>query len=109
MVGGATTVVVNVTNDRTVADRDVAVNVQVLGDGLSITRVPSSPTAPLRSAADAVEFAPVREMRGGEQLAPYRLEVRGLKAGRHTLRITVTSGRSATPVIAEAEVTVNVP
>jgi uncharacterized repeat protein (TIGR01451 family) len=109
MVGAPTTVVVNVTNDRTVADRDVTVNVQVLGDGLSITRVPSSPTAPLRSAADAVEFAAVREMRGGEQLLPYRIEVRGMKAGRHTLRVTVTSGRSAAPVIAEAEVTVNVP
>ena len=108
-VGATTTYVITVTNARAESDRDVAINLQVLGDGLTITRIPSSPTAVLRSATDSVEFTPVREVRPGEQLVPYQVEIRGTRAGRHKLRATVTSNRSPTGVIAEAETTVNMP
>jgi len=105
-----TAVVINVANNRQVSDQDVVISVQVAGDGLTIARVPGSPTPVVGSSATAVDFAPLRELAAGAQSpTPYRVEVRGLKPGRQQLRITATSVRSPTGVTANAEVIVNPP
>lgn len=109
VVGGTTTCVVTVVNAKNASDRDVTLTLQVAAEGLAISRVPGSPAPVLRSGADSVDFTAIREVRAGEQLAPYRVEVRGLKAGRYKLRATATSGGSPTGVIGEAELTVNAP
>jgi uncharacterized repeat protein (TIGR01451 family) len=112
--GETTTCVITVTNDRTVTDQDVTISVQLVGDGLKLTRAPvkASATPAVRVGADAIEFAPLREMRAGESLnqtAPYRIEVEGVRPGRHRIRVTVTSARSPQGVVAEAELTVSAP
>ena len=68
----------------------------------------TSPTPVATASATAIDFAPLREMRPGEQLlTPYRLEVRGLKPGSHKLRVIATSGLSPAGAATEAEIIVN--
>lgn len=111
--GGTTICHITLANDRNVADQDVTVSVQLLGDGLVLTRAPvkSSVTRVLRvgSASDSLEFEPLRELRPHEKLEdppPYRVEIQGAKPGRYKIRVTATSSRSPAGVTAEAEVTV---
>jgi uncharacterized repeat protein (TIGR01451 family) len=106
VVGATTTFVVNVANDRAVSDRDVTVSAQVVGDGLAIVRM-GGPSAVLRSAPDSVDFTPIREVRAGEPLPPYRIEVRGVRPGAQKIRVTVISAGAPAGVVAEGEVTVN--
>jgi uncharacterized repeat protein (TIGR01451 family) len=108
-VNGATTYVITVLNDRPTADQELALSVQVEGDGLAITRIPGSPVAALRSSPSSVDFTPVRQVFAGEQLPPYRIEVQGVRPGRHKLRLTVTSAQSPGGIVAEAETTVTGP
>jgi uncharacterized repeat protein (TIGR01451 family) len=106
--GATTTCDIRVVNDRTVSDQDVTIAVELTGEGvaLSSTPVKSSPTPTVRAGAGGLEFAPLRELRAGERLQPYRIEVHGLQPGRYKIRATVTSSRSPAPVAAEAELTV---
>jgi hypothetical protein len=108
--GTTTTCNINVTNDRAVTDQDVAISVQLIGDGLALTRSPvkSSVTPVVRVGAGSLEFAPIREMRAGEQFdrTPYRVEVEGIKPGRFKIRVTVTSSRTPAGTIAEADLEV---
>jgi uncharacterized repeat protein (TIGR01451 family) len=111
LVGGTTTLVVNLTNDRTVPDREVALSIQALDDGLAVSRVVgTTATPPTALSGSAIDFAPIREMRPGERLdTPYRIELRGVKAGRHRIRITAKSELSSSGSMAEVEVAVNGP
>jgi uncharacterized repeat protein (TIGR01451 family) len=106
-VGAPTTFVINVANEKNIPDRDVAISLQVVGDGMSISRM-SGPTAVLRSSANSAEFAAVREVRAGESLPPFRVDVQGVKAGPQRLRVTVTSSGNPEGIVAEGEVTVNI-
>jgi hypothetical protein len=68
----------------------------------------TSPTPVATASATAIDFAPVREMRPGEQLAtPYRLEVRAAKPGSHKLRVVATSSLNPAGISTDAEVVVN--
>jgi uncharacterized repeat protein (TIGR01451 family) len=108
MVNGATTYLINITNDRSVPDQDVALSVQVVGDGLTIRATGTSPTPVTSASPLAIDFAGIREMRAGEQLAaPYRIEARGVQPGRYKLRITATSALNRAGVTTEAELVVN--
>jgi len=109
--GATTTCDINITNDRSVPDQELTLSVQLIGDGVALTRTPvkGGVTASARVGANSIEFMPLREIRAGEVLAPYRLEVQGVKAGRHKIRVTVTSSRSPAGVTAEAELTVLAP
>jgi uncharacterized repeat protein (TIGR01451 family) len=111
LVGGTTTLVVNLTNDRPVPDREVALTIQALDDGLTISRVVGTTATPATaSGASAIDFAPIREMRPGERLdTPYRIELRGVKAGRHRIRITAKSELSPAGSMTEVDVAVNGP
>lgn len=110
-VEGTTTVVIALGNDRSVPDRDVALSVQVLDDGLVLTRVPGTTPSPVAAISrQAVDFQPLRELRPGEQLAsPYRVEVQGVRPGRHRLRITATSSSSPQGAVTELTITVSGP
>ena len=110
-VDGTTTIVIALGNDRPVPDRDVALSVQVLDDGLVLTRVPGTSPSPVAAISNqAVDFQPLRELRPGEQLAtPYRVEVKGTRPGRHRLRVTATSSLTPGGVSTELTVTVSGP
>jgi len=110
-VDGTTTIVIALSNDRPVPDRDVALSVQVLDDGLVLTRVPGTSPSPVAAISNqAVDFQPLRELRPGEQLAtPYRVEVKGTRPGRHRLRVTATSSLTPGGVSTELTVTVSGP
>jgi uncharacterized repeat protein (TIGR01451 family) len=109
VLNGTTTYVVTVRNDRPVADQDLALSIQIEGDGLAIVKVPGSPVPALRTSATSVDFTAVRQVFAGEQLNPYRIEIQGLRPGRNKLRITATSALSPAGIIAEAETTVTGP
>lgn len=107
-LGQTTTVLIFITNERTAADRDVAVSVQALDDGLTLRVAGTSPTPVVASSAAALDFAAIREMRAGEQLpTPFRIEVRGMKAGAHRIRVSATSGLTPNGGTTETEVVVN--
>jgi hypothetical protein len=97
-----------VTNERAVADRDVALSVQAVDDGLTLGVAGTSPTPVVASNSAAIDFGAIREMRPGEQLpTPYRIEIRGTKTGPHRIRVTATSGLSPAGTSTETEVVVN--
>ncbi|HEY2413865.1 MAG TPA: hypothetical protein VGI40_16560 [Pirellulaceae bacterium] len=107
-LGMTTTLLIFVTNERTVADRDVALSVQALDDGVTLRVAGTSPTPVAASSAAAIDFSAIREMRPGEQLAsPFRIEVRGMKAGTHRIRVNATSGLNPAGTATETEVVVN--
>jgi hypothetical protein len=107
-LGQTTNVLIFVTNERSAADRDVAVSVQALDDGLTMNVTGTSPTPVVASSAAAIDFGAIREMRPGEQLAsPFRIEVRGVKAGPHRIRVSAASGLTPTGTATETEVIVN--
>jgi uncharacterized repeat protein (TIGR01451 family) len=109
MVNTTTTLLMSVTNDRSVPDQEVGLSVQVLGDGLAI-RAGTTPTPAIGVSPSAIDFAPLREMRPGESLpAPYRLEVRGIRPGPHKIRVTATSSLTRPPAVTEIEIVVNAP
>jgi hypothetical protein len=107
-LGMTTTVLIFVTNERAATDRDVALSVQALDDGLAVRVAGTNPTPVVASSAAAIDFAAIREMRPGEQLgSPFRIEVRGMRAGPHRLRVSATSGLSPAGTGTETEVVVN--
>jgi uncharacterized repeat protein (TIGR01451 family) len=107
-LGQTTIVLISVTNERAVADRDVAVSVQAVDDGLTLRVAGTSPTPVVAGSTVAIDFGAIREMRPSEQLpTPYRIEVRGTKAGPHRIRVAATSGLSPAGSSTETEVVVN--
>jgi uncharacterized repeat protein (TIGR01451 family) len=109
MVGGKTTYIIEIKNDRKVSDQEVTLSVR-LPDGLKIINS-RGPTA-LSGVAElgrVAEMTPVAEIRAAETLAAYQVEVSGEKPGKYRVQATVTSTRSPAGVTAEAETTVNAP
>jgi hypothetical protein len=101
---------INIANDRSVPDRDVALSVQALSDGLTIRVAGPTPTPVAASSPAALDFANIREIRAGEQLpTPYRIEVRGVRPGRRQLRISATSVLGPTGVSTNVDLVVNPP
>jgi hypothetical protein len=64
---------------------------------------------PLRSSGDGrtIQLTPIAELRQGETIR-LSFEARGRQIGKHTVKVTVDSYRSAKPVVAETDTTVNV-
>lgn len=106
--GGVTTFVINITNDRSQPDQNVALSVQALDDGLTLRVAGTSPTRVVGSSPTAIDFDAIRELRGGEQFPqPYRIEVRGVRPGTHKLRVSVVSAANPSPNSIDAELVVN--
>jgi uncharacterized repeat protein (TIGR01451 family) len=108
-VDGTTTVVIALGNERAVPDRDVALSVQALDDGLVVSRVVGTSPSPVAALSNqGVDFQPLRELRPGEQLStPYRVEVKGVRPGRHRLRVSATSGLTPAGTTTELTITVS--
>lgn len=108
-LGGKTTYLIQIANQSTSPDREVALTLQ-LSEGLKVAGI-AGPTGYLRGTPDGrtVEITPVAEVRAGEQLPEYKVEVEGTKAGKQKLQVIVKSARSPAGVTAEAETTVNMP
>ncbi|MCI0357239.1 MAG: hypothetical protein L0211_01980, partial [Planctomycetaceae bacterium] len=111
-VGGKTTYIVAITNDRQVSDRDVTLTLQ-LPDGMQFTRDTKAlgPTGVVSVSPDGrtIEMNPIAELRPAEAPGAYQIEVLGTKPGKHRVRATVASVRSPAGVSVEAETTVNAP
>jgi uncharacterized repeat protein (TIGR01451 family) len=106
--GAVTTLVIGITNERSVSDRDVSLSVQALDDGVTLRVSGTSPTPVATASATAIDFAPIREMRPGEQLVtPYRLEARGMKPGTHKVRVSATSALNSAGASTDVDVVVN--
>jgi hypothetical protein len=109
IVGGKTTYIVEILNDRQVSDRDVTLKLSI-PDGMQFA-TSRGPTEIVGVSQDGrtVEMKPVAEIRAGEALAAYQVEVSGAKPGKYKVRATVTSVRTPLGVSVEAETTVNAP
>lgn len=108
MLGGKTTYLLSVTNDRAVSDSAVAISI-ALSDGLKFVKL-TGPTVAAATSPDGrkIDVTPVAELRAGESL-DYRLEVEGAKAGRQKIAVSVKSTRTTAAVTGEQETTVNMP
>lgn len=107
-LNGATTLIINIANDRNVPDQNVALSVQALDDGLNIRVAGPTPTPVAGSGPTGIDFGAISALRPSEQLPqPYRIEVRGIKPGRHILRVTATSSLNPAGTAIETEVVVN--
>ena len=108
MIGGKTTYVVTLTNERTVADQDVAVTLEASA-GLEIAGS-SGPTALASRSPDGrtADLTPITELTPGEKVI-YRITATGRQAGKHQLQVTAKSRLSSEGTTAQGETTVNMP
>jgi uncharacterized repeat protein (TIGR01451 family) len=106
-VNGIITYIISIENARNVSDKKVALTIflppgleYVKLNGPSVVRVPSPD-------GRTIEVAAIAELRAGETLKPFYLQARGLRIGKHTVKVKVDSFRSAQPVEAQTDTTVN--
>ncbi len=109
MVGGKTTYIVEILNDRQVSDRDVTLKLAIPDGMLFATSRGPTEIVGVSQDGRTVEMKPVAEIRAGEALAAYQVEVTGARPGKYKVRATVTSVRTPAGVSVEAETTVNAP
>ena len=107
-VNGTTTYIVVIENGRNVEDKNVVLSV-LLPPGLEFVnlRGPVSARA-ISPDGRTVEAEAVKEMRPGEMLNPFFVEVKGTRIGKHIVKVRVDSFRSTSPAEAEEDTTVNV-
>ena len=107
-LNGTTTYIILVQNGRNVADKNVTVSL-LLPPGLEFVKI-SGPVREKKFSPDGrtVELEPIKEMRPGETLNPFFVEVKGTRIGKHIVQVRVQSFRSTTPVEADEDTTVNV-
>ncbi len=107
-VNSPTTYIISVENARNVSDRQISMTIY-LPPGLEYVGFRGPVGA--RSMSDdrrTIEVTPIAEVRAGETLNPFYLDVRGTRIGKHTLKVRVDSFRSTQPVEAEEDTMVNV-
>ncbi len=104
-----TTYVIVVQNARTTSDRNVTL-VVTLPENSRMVRL-TGPTGIRRVSPDGrtLNLAPVLEIRAGETLPPYRIEVALQQAGRAVVRVEATSENQSQPVVVEEDTTVLAP
>jgi len=102
-----TTYIVSIENGRNVTDRNVTITIH-LPVGMEFVKL-SGPVGGRSKSEDGrtIEVTPVARIRAGETLSPFRIEVRGIRIGKHTVRVKVNSLRSAEPVITEEDTVVD--
>jgi uncharacterized repeat protein (TIGR01451 family) len=107
-VNGTTSYIIMVQNGRNVADKNVVVTL-VLPPGMEFGKI-SGPVGYKSVSPDGrtVELEPIKEMRPGEMLNPFYLEVKATRIGKPIVKVRVDSFRSSAPVEAEEDTTVNV-
>jgi len=108
LVNGTVSYIIMVENGRNVADKNIRLTL-VLPPGMDFVKL-NGPVTARTSSPDGrtIEVEPVKEMRPGEMLNPFYLEVKATRIGKHIVKVRVDSFRSSTPVEAEEDTTVNV-
>jgi uncharacterized repeat protein (TIGR01451 family) len=107
-VGQRTTYLIVVQNDRNVTDKSVTLTL-IIPEGLRFEKL-SGPAGARSTSPDGrtVEVASIAELRVGETLPPFRVEITALRPGKFRFRVELQSLRTPTPIQAEEETTVNV-
>jgi uncharacterized repeat protein (TIGR01451 family) len=107
-VNNTTTYIILVQNGRNVTDKNVAVSL-LLPPGMEFVKI-NGPVGYKSVSPDGrtVELEPIKEMRPGEMLNPFFIEVKGVRIGKHIVKVRVDSFRSSAPVEADEDTTVNV-
>jgi uncharacterized repeat protein (TIGR01451 family) len=107
-VNGTTTYIILVQNGRNVTDKNVTVSL-LLPPGMEFVKI-NGPVGYKTISPDGrtVELEPIKEMRPGEMLNPFFVEVKGTRIGKHIIKVRVNSFRSSAPVEADEDTTVNV-
>jgi uncharacterized repeat protein (TIGR01451 family) len=107
--GDSITYVLIVKNARTTPDRSVAITI-TLPENTRLVRI-NGPTQLQRTSQDGrtLVLAPVLEMRPGETLPPYRIEVTPQQPGRLLFRAEATSDRRPQKITVEEETTILAP
>ena len=104
-VGGTTTYLVILQNDRKASDRDVVVTF-VLPEGMKFQRFDSGGlplTARQGAGGQTISLSPIQELRPGETLRPMRVDVTLTQPGSLRFRVEVKSLRHPTPVVEEED------
>lgn len=106
-LNGSTTYIISIENARNVSDKKVKLTLFV-PPGMEFIALNGPVTARGKSEdGRTIEVTEIAEVRAGETLPPFRVEVRGKQIGKHTFKVRVNSFRSAQPVDAEQDTTVN--
>jgi uncharacterized repeat protein (TIGR01451 family) len=106
-INTTTTYIVAIENGRNVSDQNVTLTV-LLPLGLEFVKV-NGPVVAAGNSPDGrtVQMTPIKEVRAGEKLNPFYIEVRGVRIGKHTLRVRADSRQSPQAVEAQEDTTVN--
>lgn len=107
-VNGNTTYIVVIENGRNVEDKNVVLTV-VLPPGMEFLN-PRGPVGFKALSPDGrtIQAEPVKEMRPGEMLSPFYIEVKATRPGKYLVKVRVDSFRSTSPAEAEEDTVVNV-
>jgi uncharacterized repeat protein (TIGR01451 family) len=103
-----TTYIIVIENARNVSDKNVKLTISI-PPGMEFVKL-SGPVVARGQSPDGrtIEATPIAEMRAGEILKPFYVEARGMRIGKHTLKVRVDSFRSPQAVEAAKDTTVNV-
>jgi hypothetical protein len=107
-INGTTTYIVVIENGRNVADKNVALSLE-LPPGMEFLKI-NGPVGVQGISPDGrtVRVTPISAMRPGETLAPFYIEVKGNQIGKHVIAARVSSFRSPQPVQDQTDTTVNI-
>ena len=105
-MGEGTAYVISIKNQRTVADQNVVLTVE-LPAGLKFASL-TGPGDRRNVSPDGktIQVNPIQEVRPGETLPPFHLEATGQLPGEQVLKVTVTSRLSPQGVTAQETTTV---
>lgn len=105
-LGQTVTYVIVIKNTRTVADQNVSLTI-TLPENATLVRL-NGPSGIRRVSPDGrtLDVAPVLEIRAGETLPPYRVEVSYKQPGRAVFRAQIFSARQPQPLTVEEETTI---
>ena len=112
-VGGTVSYHVEIENDRQVSDKNVSITFYLAEGARFVTLLDNSTNLEVEGRSVSpdglvVSMAPIREIRPGEKLPTYHLQLEGRQVGKMELRVEVTSVLSGDqPVVATADTKVN--
>jgi len=104
-VGQETTYLIIVKNDRAVSDKNMTLTIKI-PEGLLLKKFTGSTRHRTSEDFRTIQINPVKEIRAGETLPPFRLQVVAQRAGKFQLLVQANSLRTAKAVEATEETTV---
>lgn len=107
-VNSSVSYIVVVENGRNVGDKNVQIKL-LLPAGMEYVKL-NGPVAARAISPDGrtIEIETIKEMRPGEMLNPFYVEVKATRIGVYNVKVQVDSFRSSAPVESETSTTVNI-